>query len=251
MCVVCQTVYGVASGALAVATSSSGVPAQQTSPSQQNQAIQSRLVNLQSLPKATATIAAPKFEKPQWYQEQEKVLRAKAVEAPVRTQSTNQVVTYSISTRGATSSNLAEFSAQVNQTLSDSRGWAQLGVTFREVSSGGNFNLILSEAAQMPTFSSGCSVEWSCRVGSSVIINDARWAGATSAWNAAGGDMRNYRHMVVNHEVGHWLGHGHLNCSAPGALAPVMQQQSIDLQGCAFNPWPQHSELWSTTLGIQ
>jgi hypothetical protein len=50
--------------------------------------------------------------------------------------------------------------------------------------------------------------------------------------------LRDYRHMVVNHEAGHFLGFGHANCGGPGQLAPVMQQQSINLQGCQHNPWP-------------
>jgi len=51
-------------------------------------------------------------------------------------------------------------------------------------------------------------------------------------------------------EVGHWLGHDHKVCSGVGQLAAVMQQQSISLGGCNFNPWPLDSELWSTQLGI-
>lgn len=85
-------------------------------------------------------------------------------------------------------------------------------------------------------------------MGDTVIINDDRWAGASDAWNSSGGSLRDYRHMVVNHEVGHWLGHGHSNCSKSGAKAPVMQQQSINLQGCVFNPWPLSEELWTSRL---
>jgi hypothetical protein len=49
--------------------------------------------------------------------------------------------------------------------------------------------------------------------------------------------------MVINHEVGHFIGFGHASCGGAGQPAPVMQQQSISLQGCKFNPWPTASEL--------
>ena len=47
---------------------------------------------------------------------------------------------------------------------------------------GGAFVLVLSEASQVPTFSSGCSAEWSCRVGRYVIINQMRWLHASPMW---------------------------------------------------------------------
>lgn len=246
---VCQAVYVTTVGAVLVATASTPV------------AKTSQLSSLQQLPAVAAQFAAPKFEKPAWYQQQVADEKAKAEAEQQRAQAAavaarakpaaGHVIGYTISTKGATSSNLVEFSQQVNQTLNDGRGWAQLGVSFQEVASGGSFNLILSEAVLVPSFSSACDTEWSCRVGKSVIINDNRWGGASAAWNAAGGSLRDYRHMVVNHEVGHWLGHGHLGCTGVGQPAPVMQQQSISFEGCAFNPWPLASELWSTQLGIR
>ena len=145
---------------------------------------------------------------------------------------------------------MSEFRALANATLNDGRGWSRMGVSFKEVASGGMFTLVLSEASQMTTFSSGCGTEYSCRAGRYVVINQDRWVGATKPWNDAGGSLRDYRHMVVNHETGHWLGHDHATCSAPGQPAEVMQQQSISLQGCSFNPWPTKGELWSTQLGI-
>ena len=170
--------------------------------------------------------AAPTINKPKWY--------------------TNVTFTYSVSKNGATSGDLTQFAAQANETLNDPRGWAQLGVQFREVASGGNFRLILSQASLVPSYSSACSSDWSCNVGNNVIINDDRWMNASEAWNANGGSLRDYRHMVVNHETGHWLGHDHAFCTGAGNTAPVMQQQSIDLQGCKFNPWPLDSELWTS-----
>jgi hypothetical protein len=254
MCMVCQVVYGTTSGILAVASSPLLLANTNQPASPQSESSVVALANLQELPKIVAGMSSPKIEKPKWYTDQLSAEKAKAAaqvaQQNTRKSATGQVVTYSISTAGTTSSNLSTFSQEVNQTLNDNRGWSRLGVTFQEVPSGGNFNLVLSQAELLPTFSSGCSAEWSCRVGSSVIINDDRWSGASTAWNSAGGSMRDYHHMVVNHEVGHWLGHGHLHCTGSGHTAPVMQQQSIDLEGCAFNAWPLDNEIWSTQLGI-
>lgn len=44
--------------------------------------------------------------------------------------------------------------------------------------------------------------------------------------------------MVVNHEVGHFLGNGHAVCPRKGALAPVMARQSFGLEGCVADAWP-------------
>lgn len=158
-----------------------------------------------------------------------------------------KMVTYSITVKGSPSSDLQEFRKMASETLNDTRGWMRAGVWFQEVSSGGDFNLTLSEAKYMTNFSSVCSADWSCRVGSSVIINDDRWTNATDSWNGAGGNLRDYRHMVINHEVGHFLGHADNVpvCSGTGNLAPLMQQQSMSLRGCKFNPWPLEKELWT------
>jgi hypothetical protein len=202
--------------------------------------------SLQELPSTLSSIRLPSVEDPAWLKQK----KAAEAAAQARANTSTQTVTYDVTTRGAIRANLAQFKANANQTLNDSRGWAQMGVRFQEVSSGGTFTLVLSEASQLPTFSSGCDALYSCNVGRYVVINQDRWLGATPSWNGAGGSLRDYQHMVINHETGHWLGHGHAHCSASGQPAAVMQQQSIDLEGCRFNPWPTASELWSTTLGI-
>lgn len=150
--------------------------------------------------------------------------------------------TYDVTTRGEVAG-FDEFITQVAQTYADERGWAAAGARFTKVVNGGDFTVVLAAADQMSSFSPGCDANWSCNAGRYVIINYDRWVGASAAWNNAGGSLRDYRHMVVNHETGHWLGFGHLFCPAAGSPAPVMQQQSIDLQGCAFNPWPTAPEI--------
>jgi hypothetical protein len=214
-----------------------------------NHTVASQVVNLQRTPATVATFKMPKLTEPQWLKDQNAAEQAAAA-AQAKKAVNSRVVTYSVTTKGAIAANYAEFRTQANATLNDGRGWARLGVSFQEVASGGDFTLVLSEASQMTSFSSGCGVEYSCRAGRYVIINQDRWLGATPSWNNAGGSLRDYRHMVINHETGHWLGHGHASCSGAGQPAQVMQQQSIDLQGCAFNAWPTASELWSSQLGI-
>lgn len=159
--------------------------------------------------------------------------------------------TYSIITWGNTTSNLEDFASKVAQTLADGRGWAKAGVTFTRVSGAANFDIVLSEPSELSARYPGtCSSTYSCRVGRYVIINDDRWRLATPSWNAANGSLRDYQHMVINHEVGHRLGRGHESCPAAGQPAPLMQQQSISLQGCTFNPWPLPYEIAAVQRSI-
>jgi hypothetical protein len=248
MCLLCFVAYGV--GGIGMLLGSSGAPlalATTSSP----QTISSQVQNLQELPLVLGAVKAPSLEEPAWLKAQNAAEAAAKAAAARSSVPATKVVTYDVTSRGEITANMAEFRTQANATLNDGRGWARMGVSFQEVASGGMFTLVMSEASQMPSFSSGCGMEYSCRAGRYVVINQDRWLGATPSWNNAGGSIRDYRHMVINHEIGHWLGHDHATCGGPGQAAPVMQQQSIDLQGCSFNPWPTADELWSTQLGIK
>jgi len=156
---------------------------------------------------------------------------------------TPQIV-YTYEVRGlANSSSLESFAAAAASTYADPRGWSLGGsIAFRRVASGGNFTLWLAAAGRVPGFGSPCDSTYSCRVGRNVIINETRWLTASPAWNAGGSSLAGYRNLVVNHETGHWLGFGHAFCGGSGQLAPVMQQQSISMQGCRPNAWPTAGE---------
>ena len=171
------------------------------------------------------------------------------------TESGNGVITYTycVASRGEVG-DLTEFANMVFSTLNDPRGWPRAGVIFQE-NEGADPNtdpnacsmtLTLAAADQMTSFSTECSDEYSCRVGNDVIINIDRWNNATEGWLNAGGTVERYRTMVINHEVGHRLGHldNELTCPAVNQPAPLMQQQSMDLLGCVPNEWPLDEELW-------
>lgn len=168
-------------------------------------------------------------------------------EAPLKT------YTYCTATRGVSTSELPTLEAKLVAVLADRRGWSAEGkIGFSKVDSGCNFRVWLTAADQMSSFGAICDSLWSCAVSPNVVINYDRWRFASTAWNNASGSLEDYRAMVINHETGHWLGFGHKNCPGAGQAAPVMQQQSIDLQGCTFNPWPLVSEITAlkTRIGI-
>ncbi|HEX7633126.1 MAG TPA: DUF3152 domain-containing protein [Candidatus Saccharimonadales bacterium] len=159
--------------------------------------------------------------------------------------------TYCTNVDGVDASNLPEFSTKVASVYADSRGWSLGGkVGFTKVDSGCDIKVWLAAADRVPSYGAICDSTWSCTVHPNVIINFDRWSGASDAWNSAGGSLDDYRSMVINHETGHWFGFQHKYCSGAGQPAPVMQQQSISLQGCAMNSWPLDSEKAQLTSSL-
>jgi hypothetical protein len=148
--------------------------------------------------------------------------------------------TYVVRSKGTITASMTTFAASVAATYADPRGWLRGHVRFKRVSSGGDFTVLLAQARYLPTYSSVCSVQYSCRVGRNVIINQDRWRWGSRYFP---GPLAQYRQMVVNHETGHWLGNRHAYCGGKGQLAPVMQQQSKGMQGCVPNAWPLAREL--------
>jgi hypothetical protein len=75
----------------------------------------------------------------------------------------------------------------------------------------------------------------SCFANHRAVLNVARWLTGVPFYK---GHLDLYRTYMVNHEVGHGLGHGHVGCPATGAKAPTMLQQTLRLDGCVINPYP-------------
>ncbi|MFC5998078.1 DUF3152 domain-containing protein [Quadrisphaera sp. GCM10027208] len=128
------------------------------------------------------------------------------------------------------------FADFVLETLNDPRGWPSDGWTFSRTDGQADVVVVLaspqtSAAMCRPLQTFG---KLSCRQGPRAILTMYRWVHGTDEYAH---DLTAYRQYLVNHEVGHVLGHGHVTCPAPGELAPVMQQQSKQVAPCVPNAW--------------
>jgi hypothetical protein len=147
-------------------------------------------------------------------------------------------MTYRLEIEGGLPLDGAAVAAQVQRTLTDPRGWQPIEhVAFVRTPGPASFELILASPTMVDRLCYPLDTvgQLSCRNGNRVILNAKRWVDAVPWYR---GHLDDYRAYLVNHEVGHRLGHGHEGCPAPGAPAPVMVQQSKSLYGCAPNSWP-------------
>ncbi|MEV4771710.1 DUF3152 domain-containing protein [Micromonospora humida] len=134
---------------------------------------------------------------------------------------------------------VAEFAAEVSATLTAPQGWTTGGaLRLWRVGPGGpaDFTVHLATPGTRDELCGDAADGYtSCRNGDRVVINVARWVKGVPGYGA---DLAVYRRYVVNHEVGHRLGHGHERCPGRGRPAPVMQQQTLGLHGCTANASP-------------
>jgi hypothetical protein len=153
------------------------------------------------------------------------------------------VVRYRLEMRTADAAT-ADFPAVVGATLTDPRGWQRGDVRLVQDARAPNL-IVLAEPDETQRLCLPYDVyrKYSCQNGSVVALNAERWRKATPEWT---GSLAAYRQMLVNHEVGHLLGLHHPTgpqCPRPGRPAPIMSQQSTELNGCLPNPWPLPSEI--------
>jgi Protein of unknown function (DUF3152) len=131
------------------------------------------------------------------------------------------------------------FAAAVERTLSDPRSWGHGGrLSFQRVADGPvSFRVLLASPDTVDRLCAPLRTNGrlSCGSGTTAVVNMFRWEGGADAY---AGDLASYRQYVVNHEVGHTIGHGHAPCPAAGRSAPVMMQQTKGIGACRPNPWP-------------
>ncbi|MFE3203279.1 DUF3152 domain-containing protein [Embleya sp. NPDC059237] len=160
-----------------------------------------------------------------------------------------RVLRYRIQIEEGLSIDATYFARAVHETLNDTRSWGGDGTIALERVGSGDSDFVVT-LASTGTVNTWCAKDGldtgeqrvSCNVASTrrVMINAWRWATGSTTY---GDDLANYRRMLINHEVGHRLGHMHETCDRSGAPAPVMMQQTLTLvtgsATCSPNPWPR------------
>ncbi len=152
---------------------------------------------------------------------------------------------YAVEVEDGTDVDGAAFARTVEQTLDDPRSWIHgRDVSLQRVDSGKiDFRVTLTSSM---TVRSVCGytihLETSCYNSAQgrAFINDSRWIRGAVGY---GHDLSAYRAYVINHEVGHALGHHHMKCGKAGTPAPTMMEQTLGLSSpgvgaCTPNPWP-------------
>jgi len=153
------------------------------------------------------------------------------------------VVQYRVAVEDGVGVAVDAFATAVEMILGDARSWTA-GGTLRlqrvAATDPAQFTIYLASPI---TSEAMCREDWletggftNCRLQDGrVVINSARWLTAVPDYGAP---LETYQAYAVNHEVGHQLGFGHERCPEPGQPAPVMQQQTLGMDGCGANGWP-------------
>jgi hypothetical protein len=134
---------------------------------------------------------------------------------------------------------------EIEGILADPRGWtADRHDAFQLVSGGAfDFEVKIASPATVDAICGAAGLhtrgEVNCDVGDQVVVNLKRWNTGSPEFP---GPVREYRALIINHEVGHRIGHGHEGCPGPGRPAPAMMQQIDGLKGCVANAWPYDAQ---------
>jgi hypothetical protein len=154
---------------------------------------------------------------------------------------------------------LAELAVFVDETLGHEQGWTAGGdLRLQRVAGDADHDytifLATSETTERLCADAGLQViapsfpegGVSCRTPGRAVLNLSRWHRSVPHYVDAEVPLETYRRMLINHEVGHELGYGHYGCPGRGEPAPVMQQQTLFLDGCEANPWPYLDDEFHT-----
>jgi Protein of unknown function (DUF3152) len=137
------------------------------------------------------------------------------------------------------------FAEEVEKILYNDRSWGGNGrIGMRKVDEGPvTFRVTLARPRTVDRYCAPLPTNgmYSCWNGSRAMINAMRWRRGAASYNWAE-QLKRYRRYLINHEVGHALGHSHRSCPRRGVKAPVMMQQTKGVYPCKRNAWPRRFE---------
>ncbi len=148
---------------------------------------------------------------------------------------------YKVEVEGGITLSATDAAHEIAAVLANPRGWTADGHDGFQLVSSGHADFVI-KIATPDTVDDICGAaglltrgEVNCDVGATVVVNLKRWMLGSPEFDGPIGD---YRALIINHEVGHRIGHHHEGCPGPGKPAPVMMQQIKGLKGCTANQWP-------------
>lgn len=146
---------------------------------------------------------------------------------------------YTVEVDPATGLDPADVAATADAALGDPRSWARDRRMVRvDDPTGADARVVVAPPDRVDALCAEAGLDtagvYSCWNGRIVALNAWRWATGAAGFP----DVATYRRYLVNHEVGHVLGLGHVGCPGADRPAPLMMQQSKGLDGCLANGWP-------------
>ncbi|QDY79674.1 DUF3152 domain-containing protein [Streptomyces qinzhouensis] len=151
-----------------------------------------------------------------------------------------RLVRYGVKLEDGTGLDVDELAAEIDGILRDPRGWTRQGAaSFQRVGSP-PYDMLVHVVS--PGTTDRLCGRWglktegrvNCANAPHLVVNVRRWIELSPQYRGRPAD---YHALIINHEAGHVLGHGHRGCPGRGRPAPAMMQQIKGLKGCTANPW--------------
>ncbi|MCM2387089.1 DUF3152 domain-containing protein [Streptomyces albipurpureus] len=156
-----------------------------------------------------------------------------------------RLVRYGVKLEDGTGLNVHQIATEIDGILRDRRGWINSGeASFQRVDSP-PYDMVVHVVS--PGTTDKLCGAWgldtrgqvNCASRPDLVVNVRRWIELSDQYPDRPAD---YHALIINHEVGHVLGHGHRGCPGRGKPAPAMMQQIKGLKGCSANPWVYDEE---------
>ncbi|MFF8593563.1 DUF3152 domain-containing protein [Streptomyces sp. NPDC015220] len=164
-----------------------------------------------------------------------------SAQASGRVVGTGTVRRYEVQVEEGTGVSPGEAAREIAGILADRRSWIADGHDAFQLVSQGTVDFVV-KIATPATVDRICGAsgshargEANCEAGSQAVVSLTRWNEGSPQFP---GPIHEYRALIVNHGVGHRIGHGHEACPGPGEPAPAMMRQMDGLHGCVANAWP-------------